>query len=117
MKKVFSILVLAFVAVFAYADEYTVEVILEKEEAPSYTYALDSYDDLSKVEYILWPAKLDEGKYSVNITRKDADLYKIDGTDLYIKTKYCYEYCYSEEVILVVYTTSRYSYGKVIFID
>lgn len=117
MKKLFAILVLAFAANCAYADEYTVEVILEKEEAPSNTYALDTYDDLSKVEYILWPTKLDEGKYSVNITRKDNDLYKIEGTDLYIKTKYCYEYCYSEEVILVVYTTSRYSYGKVIFID
>lgn len=117
MKKLFTVFVFAFAIVFVYADEYVVEVILEKEEVPSYTYALDAYDDLSKVEYILWPAKLDEGKYSVNITRKDADLYKIDGTDLYIKTKYCYEYCYSEEVILVVYTTSRYSYGKVIFID
>ncbi len=117
MKKLFIILSFMFVAVCTYADEYTVEVILEKEEVPSNTYALDAYDDLSKVEYILWPAKLDEGKYSVNITRKDADLYKIDGTDLYIKTKYCYEYCYSEEVILVVYTTSRYSYGKVIFFD
>lgn len=117
MKKIFTILIFAFVAVCTYADEYTVEVILEKEEAPSNTYALDTYDDLSKVEYILWPTKLDEGKYSVNITRKDNDLYKIEGTDLYIKTKYCYEYCYSEEVILVVYTTSRYSYGKVIFID
>lgn len=117
MKKIFTIFIFAFATVFVFADEYTVEVILEKEEVPSNTYALDAYDDLSKVEYILRPAKLDEGKSIVNITRKDADLYKIDGTDLYIKTKYCYEYCYSEEVILVVYTTSRYSYGKVIFID
>lgn len=95
MKKIFTILIFAFTTVFIYADEYTVEVILEKEDVSSYTYALDTYDDLTKVESILWPAKLDEGKYSVNITRKDADLYKIDGTDLYIKTKYCYEYCYS----------------------
>lgn len=117
MKKIFSILVMTFVAVFAYADEYTVEVILEKDEAPYHTYALDSYDDLTEVEYILWPTKLDEGNYEISITRKDADLYKIEGTDFYIKTKYCYEYCYSEEVILVVYTGSRYSYGKVIFLD
>ena len=109
MKKLFSILVLAFAAVCAFADEYTVEVILEKDEAP--------YNDLTEVEYILWPTKLDEGNYQVSITRKDADLYKIEGTDFYIKTKYCYEYCYSEEVILVVYTGSRYSYGKVIFLD
>jgi hypothetical protein len=117
MKKLFAILVLVFAAICTYADEYTVEVILEKEEAPSYTYALDGFDQLSEVEYILWPTKLDEGTYRVNITRKDANLYKVDGTDFYIRTKYCYEYCYSEEVILVVYTSSRYSYGKVIFID
>ena len=117
MKKLFAILVLVFAAICTYADEYTVEVILEKDEAPSYTYALDGFDQLSEVEYILWPTKLDEGTYRVNITRKDANLYKVDGTDFYIRTKYCYEYCYSEEVILVVYTGSRYSYGKVIFID
>ena len=117
MKKLFVILVLAFVAICTYADEYAVEVILEKDEVPSYTYALDDFDHVSEVEYILWPAKLDEGTYKVNITRKDANLYKVDGTNFYIRTKYCYEYCYSEEVILVVYTGSRYSYGKVIFID
>jgi hypothetical protein len=117
MKKLFVILMFVFAAICSYADEYTVEVILEKEEAPSYTYALDDFDKVSEVEYILWPTKLDEGKYKVNITRKDADLYRIDGTDFYIRTKYCYRYCYSEEVILVVYTGSRYSYGKVIFID
>lgn len=117
MKKLFAILVLVSAAICTYADEYTVEVILEKDEAPSYTYALDGFDQLSEVEYILWPTKLDEGTYRVNITRKDANLYKVEGTDFYIRTKYCYEYCYSEEVILVVYTGSRYSYGKVIFID
>lgn len=119
MKKIFFVVVALFTisTVCAYAEEYSVEVILEEEKAPSYTYALDTYNDLTKVESILWPAKLEDGKYQVNITRKDDGLYKIDGTDFYIKTKYCYEYCYSEEVILVVYTGYNYSYGRVIFID
>lgn len=117
MKKLVVLLIFAFAVIFAYADKYTVEVILEKESVPSHTYALDNYDDISEVEYILWPTKLDEGTYKVDITRKDANLYKIEGTNLYIKTEYCYEYCYSEEVILVVYTGSRYSYGEIIFID
>ena len=117
MKKLFAILILLFAVICVYADEYRVEVILEKVEAPSYTYALDDFDHMSEVKYIIWPTKLDERTYKVNITKKDTNLYRVDGTDLYIRTKYCYEYCYSEEVILVVYTNSRYSYGKVIFID
>ena len=39
--------------------------------------------------------------YRVTVTRKDDNLYKIDGTKLYIKTNYCYEYSYSEKAILV----------------
>jgi hypothetical protein len=38
--------------------------------------------------------------YRVTVTRKDHDLYRIDLTKLYVKTKYCYEYVYSEEALL-----------------
>ena len=98
-------------------DTYDVAQVYEAVELKSGSKSIDSYGNVEDAKIVLVPTKLDEGKYSVELTKVDSNFYKIYGTDLYIETKYCYEYCYSEEVILVVYTGSRYSYGKVIFID
>ena len=38
--------------------------------------------------------------YRVTVTRKEANMYRVDGTKTYIQTKYCYEYVYSESAIL-----------------
>jgi hypothetical protein len=51
--------------------------------------------------------------YEVNLTRKGSNVYKIDGNDIIIQTRYCYVYAYSEEVI---FKTSGYG-GEVIFFD
>ena len=51
--------------------------------------------------------------YEVNLTRKGSNVYKIDGKDIIIQTRYCYVYAYSEEAIL---KTSGYG-GEVIFFD
>ena len=34
--------------------------------------------------------------YEVNLTRKGSNVYKIDGKDIIIQTRYCYVYAYSE---------------------
>eukprot|EP00388_Colpodella_angusta_P030341 GDKK01019270.1.p1 GENE.GDKK01019270.1~~GDKK01019270.1.p1 ORF type:complete len:163 (+),score=20.47 GDKK01019270.1:100-588(+) len=51
--------------------------------------------------------------YEVNLTRKASNVYKIDGKDIIIQTRYCYVYAYSEEAI---FKTSGYG-GEVIFFD
>ena len=51
--------------------------------------------------------------YEVNLTRKASNVYKIDGKDIIIQTRYCYVYSYSEEAI---FKTSGYG-GEVIFFD
>ena len=38
--------------------------------------------------------------YEVNLTRKGSNVYKIDGKDIFIQTRYCYVYAYSEESII-----------------
>ena len=38
--------------------------------------------------------------YQVSVTRKGANLYKVDGQQIYIRTNYCYEYAYGESAIL-----------------
>lgn len=51
--------------------------------------------------------------YEVNLTREGSNVYKIDGKDIIIQTRYCYVYAYSEEAI---FKTSGYG-GEVIFLD
>lgn len=50
--------------------------------------------------------------YRVNVTRKDSNFYKVTGSDIYIITKYCYEYVYYEDAIL---NMNGYV-GKIIFL-
>ena len=51
--------------------------------------------------------------YEVSVTRKGSNLYKIDGRDVLIHTRYCYEYAYSEDSFLRM---SGYS-GEIVFLD
>jgi hypothetical protein len=44
--------------------------------------------------------------YEITVTRKGANLYKVDGKEIFIRTKYCYEYAYSETAILDAYGTA-----------
>ena len=120
MKRTFLTLLLALVGLSLFASsEYTIVTVLEKIETNDNTYAVCKYSSNSpqEVKYILLPTKIDEGKYKVKISRVDQDIYLIEGTDLYIKTKYCYESCYYEEVILIIRNgyNLKYSFGEVIF--
>jgi len=51
--------------------------------------------------------------YEVSLTRKGSNVYKIDGKDIIIQTRYCYVYAYSEEAI---FKASGYG-GEIIFFD
>lgn len=51
--------------------------------------------------------------YEVNLTRKGSNVYKLDGKDIIIQTRYCYVYAYSEKTL---FKTSGYG-GEVIFFD
>jgi hypothetical protein len=51
--------------------------------------------------------------YDVNLTRKGSNVYKVDGKDIIIQTRYCYVYAYSEEAI---FKATGYG-GEVIFLD
>lgn len=71
--------------------------------------------DIEKADLILTPNRIAPGKYEVSVTRKGQDLYKIDGQNIFIATRYCYEYAYSEDVILIIESNIGYTIGKIIF--
>jgi len=61
----------------------------------------------------LFPSVASAANYEVSVTRKGSNLYKVDGKDIYINTRLCYEYAYSEDTILQM---SGYQ-GYIIFLE
>lgn len=51
--------------------------------------------------------------YKVSVTRKGSNLYKVTGKDIYIYTRYCYEYVYYEDALLRM---NGYT-GEIIFLE
>ena len=117
MRKNVILMLLCLISTISFANKYDVAHILYKEQLERGTKALNTYNSVVEINYILLPTKIDEGRYTINVTRVDSNLYRIDDTDLYIETKFCYEYCYSEEVLLIIRNYGNYSYGTLVFFD
>mgnify|MGYP003592077686 CR=1 FL=1 len=96
-------------------NECDVKAFYEAIEPEYGVKVLTSFGNLEDAEVILSPVKMDLGDYKVNVTRKTNNLYKIEGTDFYIETNYCYEYSYSDEAILTIESQYGYAKGKLIF--
>ncbi|PDH65683.1 MAG: hypothetical protein CNE89_10965 [Sphingomonadaceae bacterium MED-G03] len=39
-------------------------------------------------------------RYSVSLTRKDSNLYQVDGQKVFVMTKYCYHYGYGDDAVI-----------------
>ena len=104
-------------AISSSGDSYDVAQIYEAVELDSGSKVIDSYGTVKEAKTVLVPTKLKEGKYSVELTKVDSNFYKIYGTDLYIETRYCYEYAIRDEAVLVVESNYGYTRGEVIFLD
>jgi len=72
-------------------------------------------DGLKDASIILVPTSIRPGKYVVNVTRKGKDIYKVDDKNIYIETRYCYEYSSGQEVVLNIESSYGYSIGKITF--
>ena len=115
-KIIFTLLLCISTTICSYAaDRYDVEYVLVKQDVEDGTYSISSMNEVNEIEYILVPTMVDEGRYTVNVTRIESNVYWIDGTDLYIVTKFCYEYCYSKEVLLIIENWGGHSRGEVVF--
>lgn len=51
----------------------------------------------------------------MKVTREDSNFYRICGTDIFVETRYCYEYATREEVLLNVTSNYGYTRGEIIF--
>lgn len=98
-------------------DSYDIAGIYEKVELKSGSKVLDSYGNVKDAKAVYVPTKIDTGKYEVELTRIDSNFYHIYGTNLYIETKYCYEYATRDDAILNITSNYGYTRGEVIFLE
>jgi len=96
------------------ASDYDISAIYKSVDVDDGVRVLVN-DEVSAFNKLLVPIQLDNGKYVVNVTRIANNLYKIDNKNIYIQTKYCYEYCYSQEVALIVKSSYGFIDAKIIF--
>jgi hypothetical protein len=57
-----------------------------------------------------------EERYRVLVTRKESDLYRVDGTSFWIRTSMCFEYAYSQDAVLVWHGRGSFS-NELRFLD
>jgi len=117
-KRLLTFSIILFFATVTYGQtKCDVKNFYKAIEAESDVKVLTTGGEIEEAEYILVPTKLDEGKYKLSVTRKASNLYKVDGQDIYIETRYCYEYATGDDVILIVESNYGYDKGEIIFID
>ncbi|MGY0408250.1 MAG: hypothetical protein ACWIPJ_07855 [Polaribacter sp.] len=97
------------------SDECDVKEFYKAVEPDNDVKVLTTSGDLEEAELILVPTKMEEGTFKIEVTRKGSNIYKVEGTNYYIETRYCYEYATYDEVILKVESNYGYDKGTIIF--
>lgn len=122
MKKLFTlaILIMVFPLMFFASTKNSTSTCAVKEIysaiiPESGVKAITDMGDITGVSVILSPVSIDAGQYSVSLTRKGSNLYKIEGTDYYVETNFCYEYATYEDAILEIESSYGYSKGTITF--
>ena len=96
-------------------DDCDVSEFYEVVEPGSGVKVLTWLGELESVELLLVPTSIKVGNYKVNISRKGSNLYKLEGTDYYLETRYCYEYATLSSARFEVTSNYGYTKGKIYF--
>jgi len=103
-------------AQFGNNKSYDVEGLYRVQDVERGTIGIDTYGKAQKIEKLLIPIRINTGTYSVYIKRIDSNLYEVIGKNIYIMTKYCFEYTYGDDAILKITSSYGYTIGTLIFI-
>lgn len=55
------------------------------------------------------------GTFAVRVTRVGPNLYRIDGTAIYLQTRFCYEYSYGQSAVVTIHGSMGYTVGSIEF--
>lgn len=89
--------------------------VYKQVEVPAGALALSALGEPQELDGLLVPTSLDDGAYDVRITRKASNLYRVDGTSVFVVTRYCYEYAYSQQTVMRVRSIGSTTTGTLAF--
>ena len=115
MSFIGIIILTSFTNLNPYSDECDIREFYAAVVPDSDVKVLTTYGELEDAELILVPTEMETGTYRIEVTRKGSNLYKVEGTDYYIETSYCYEYATYDEAILEIESNYGYTKGKIMF--
>ncbi len=119
MKKIFILILVAFTLTsstyFTPPESYDIKEFYKAQSLDSGILAIDSYGEAVEVQKLLFPTNLEIGEYEISISKSGDNLYKVESTNFYIKTLFCLELAFYEDVILIVESNNSYFKGKIIF--
>lgn len=98
-------------------DGYDVVALYRATELDYDDRIVDRYGNIEEAKYILEPTSFSSGYYKVRVKKIESNLYQIIGKDIFIQTRYCYEYAYNEEAVLHITSSYGYTIGELVFID
>lgn len=55
------------------------------------------------------------GTFAVRVTRIGSNLYRIDGTSIFLQTRFCYEYSYGQSAVVTIRGGMGYTVGSIEF--
>ena len=115
-RKVLSIFLLLLVyANCASQETYYIKNILSEVETGEGTIVITNYGEVEEVEKVLVPYNIEIGTYNVLISRKGRDLYRIEGTNIYIETHLCLELALLSDALVVIDTQYGLIKGSITF--
>lgn len=118
MTKLLVGLVCLFCLTFStnlFASDYDVAAFFKGMTPAEGTKVQTEDDELKDAKLILVPVNIEAGTYVLKVTRKSQDLYKVDDKNIYIQTKFCFEFSFSQEAILKVDGNLGFTKGKINF--
>src|SRR6476661_2304448 len=79
------------------AETCSVDRVYEQVPAPPGAAVSYYGGDPQDIYEIYVPARLKPGAYAVNVSRKATNWYRVDGKALYIRTRLCMNFAFSED--------------------
>lgn len=89
--------------------------IYQSEEISKEARVLTMNGSFAPATLLLQPLQLKPGEYEYALTRRATNLYKVEGTEIYIETKLCFNIGFKQKATIVINEDQGYIKGHVLF--
>lgn len=89
--------------------------IYQSVDIPKESRVLTMNGSFSRATLLFEPYLLEKGEHSMALTRKVKDLYQVEGTNIYIETRLCWNIGFKQSARVVIGDMEAHTIGQVYF--